>query len=588
MANHASGELNPQPAGAHPARRAGMCLLVLVTCFTVSLVSLRPVLDSPESLIPTTQAGSATVPLFNVWTILRNCSFASGESSSYWNAPIFHPHAGTFAYSEPQPLTILLTPFRMAGASPAWLYNAYLILSLTLNGLFAWMLLTSLNCRFPSSLAGAIGMTLLPMVHDQLDVLQLVPLWPGLWILRNILVLHRLCQNPTTSRRQLFWNAVQTGVALFAAAAASLHHCLFLCILLAFASPAFLWHSTRLRFVATCAVAAGIGGALILPWALPMKKIVDRQSFERESELVSQLSAVPSDLLRVSQRQLLPGTSLSGIRPWYLSPGLCRTLLAAALFPWLLFQKHRGPKVEYSEALFLLFFITAAAALSLGTNLKFGGWQPWESLTQLVPGMSKVRSAFRFGYFYQMAIVLAAATAIDSVARTQTAGRAVLRLRVLCLLAMIITSFEVLPVVPRSVPVPTAQVPEWARTVAEKLPSGAGVLVLPYAPGSGVQDFEQTVRLMISVSEISLPLANGYSGFFPQSHYDWQSLIQSPLTARQLADQMQKDHVNLLVCLAGSLPASLEGDPELPLLFSVVTSDDERGLLVLQLQPTAP
>lgn len=584
MANRASCELNSQQTGAHHVRSVGQGLIVLLSCCVVSLVSLRPVLDSPESMIPTTQSGSATVPLFNVWTILRNCSFASGQSNSYWNAPIFHPHAGTFAYSEPQPLTILLTPFRMAGASPAWLYNIYLVFSLTLNGCFAYLLLTSLNCRFLSSFAGAIGMTLLPMVHDQLDVLQLVPVWPSLWLLRSVFVLHQLCQSPNSTRRQLLWTTAQTGFALFVSAAASLHHCLFLCILLVLCSPVLLWHPARLRFAFTGAGAALIGGILILPWAVPMKKFVDQQSFERESDLVSQLSAVPSDLLRVSQRQLLPGTSLNGIRPWYLSPGLGRTLLAATLIPLLMFQKRRDANAEFSQALFLLFFITVAAALSLGTNLKFGGWQLWDSLTQLAPGMSKVRSAFRFGYFYQLAIVLAASLAINAVHRSQTTRRGASVLKPLSLIAAIVTSFEVLPLLPRSVPVPTSQVPGWARTVAERLPSGTGALVLPYAPGSGVQDFELTIRLMISVSEINLPLANGYSGFFPQSHYDWQSLLHSPITARQLSESMLTQRVNTVVCLVGSIPASLEEDPDLPLLFSIVTNDADTGTMVLQLR----
>ena len=60
-------------------------------------------------------------------------------------------------------------------------------------------------------------------------------------------------------------------------------------------------------------------------------------------------------------------------------------------------------------ASFLLLMAILAFLLSLGTNLKVFGWQPWWWLVEHAPGFAQVRNVLRFAYFVQIAIVIFAA-----------------------------------------------------------------------------------------------------------------------------------------------------------------------------------
>jgi hypothetical protein len=56
--------------------------------------------------LPIGAESSPTVPLFNLWTLRWNAERLAEGYRGYWDAPIFHPTTGAFAFSEPQPLTL--------------------------------------------------------------------------------------------------------------------------------------------------------------------------------------------------------------------------------------------------------------------------------------------------------------------------------------------------------------------------------------------------------------------------------------------------------------------------------------------------
>ncbi|NIQ52158.1 MAG: hypothetical protein GWN71_01345, partial [Gammaproteobacteria bacterium] len=66
------------------------------------------------------------MPYFNVWTLGWNASWLTAPDAGYWDAPIFHPAPGAFAFSDPQLLTgLAATP--LWWMSPALAYNGILI-----------------------------------------------------------------------------------------------------------------------------------------------------------------------------------------------------------------------------------------------------------------------------------------------------------------------------------------------------------------------------------------------------------------------------------------------------------------------------
>ncbi|MEM7349105.1 MAG: hypothetical protein AAF485_33160, partial [Chloroflexota bacterium] len=109
-----------------------------------SLVLTYPLIWQLSSHIPQGDEGVGTVPLLNLWTLQWNGDQLMQGYPHYWDAPIFAPIQGAFAFSEPQPLTGLLAlPLWLATASPALGYNGVVWLFLVLNGWFTYWLLRS-------------------------------------------------------------------------------------------------------------------------------------------------------------------------------------------------------------------------------------------------------------------------------------------------------------------------------------------------------------------------------------------------------------------------------------------------------------
>src|SRR6185503_2334332 len=127
------------------------------------------------SHIPRGSEEAGTVPFFNLWTLQWNIDQQMQGYPRYWDAPIFAPNKGTFAFSEPQPLSALLAaPLWLSFRSPALGYNALVILFLTLNGWFAYWLLRSWGLPdLPCLLAGLLTQSL-PFVAQEMGVLQLI------------------------------------------------------------------------------------------------------------------------------------------------------------------------------------------------------------------------------------------------------------------------------------------------------------------------------------------------------------------------------------------------------------------------------
>ncbi|MEO1085852.1 MAG: hypothetical protein AAFY88_16565, partial [Acidobacteriota bacterium] len=97
----------------------------------------------------------ATVPLFNLWTLAWNAESASRGFDGYWQAPIFHPAADAFAFSEPQPVLGLLSAALLGlGLSPVAAYGLLLLAALASNALLSTVLLRRLGLSWLASVTG--------------------------------------------------------------------------------------------------------------------------------------------------------------------------------------------------------------------------------------------------------------------------------------------------------------------------------------------------------------------------------------------------------------------------------------------------
>jgi len=134
--------------------------------------------------IPLGNEKVGTVPFFNLWTLQWNIDQFTHGYPNYWDAPIFAPLTGTFAFSDIQPLSAFLAmPFWLGLQSAALGYNSTVILFLTLNGWFAYSLLRQWRRSFLVALSTGLIMQSLPFVAGQMGVLQLIAIFGFLWSL---------------------------------------------------------------------------------------------------------------------------------------------------------------------------------------------------------------------------------------------------------------------------------------------------------------------------------------------------------------------------------------------------------------------
>lgn len=514
-------------------------LALLFLYVGLALGTTWPLARFPATRLPLGTEAYATVPLFNVWTIWWNADRLRHGFSGYWDAPIFHPHSGTFAWSEPEPVTLAVAPVIWLTGSRVLGYNLYLWGSLVLNGLMTQRLLRTLGCGWFIAVSGAAAMVLLPLVHWQRDVIQLIPLWGILWTWTALL---RIARRATTPR------GVELGLAFGVVCLTCVHQGLFAALLLA-GTAVTLWKRWRtLRLWRSLAVAVLVATAITAPIIIPLRQTLARNQFTRSQESVAALSAQPGDYTTAFGRQWLNFGHVAARPEWPLSAGWIKyglALLGAGF--GLLRRRWRW------WTSFLLVTATLAFALSLGANLRFGAWQPYWGLMNLVPGLSHVRNVFRLAFFVQLATVLLACQALYLLrvvgrrCRFAKTGRRACW-TVLAVLAGLFV-FEVVPTAPQLAAAPDESANAgWISFVRDHTPRGRAIACVPFAPGDTAADFDMTTRWMYFATFHEARLVNGYSGFFPLADFELRRIINQAFPSEESLARLAGANVDLVVC----------------------------------------
>lgn len=500
---------------------------VVVAYAFLALWATWPLAREPATTLPLGATQVTTVPLFNVWTIWWNADRLRHGFSHYWNAPIFHPATETFAFSEPQPTTILVAPIVWLTGSRVLAYNVYLWLSLVLNGVFAERLLRLLGNRRATAFGGGAAMLLLPLVHAQIEVLQLIPVWGILWTWMALI---------KTARRPSVARGAEAGAAFGVAFLSCAHQGLFLAVLIAGAVWTLPRWSLRLRGWLPWFVAAAVAAMLAGPVVVRFQHVMTNYDFKRTPDIVMRLSALPVDYASAAGRHWIGLSDLPARPGVCLSPGWIKTGLAVV---GLVFGMGRRRWRRWT--VFLLVTAGLAFLLSLGPNLNIGRWHPWWTLTGNVPGLSQVRNVFRFAFFVQMAAVVFASQGLYGLSlisrRFCVNSRCRFVATVLLTFLGLAGIFEVVPATP-----PLAVVPDraanarWIGFVRDATLPGGAIACLPFAAGDRVDQFEVTARWMYFATFHQAPLVDGYSGFFPPEYFE----LRAALNLRPLSEDAFK------------------------------------------------
>lgn len=527
---------------------AGVYLLLAVW-------ATQPLASNLLRSVPIGHSPAVGVPWLNMWTIWWNADRLTHGFEGYWTAPIFHDLPDTFAFSEPQFLTLAVAPLLWLTDSRPLAYNVYLLGNLVLNGLFAASFLSQRGIERTLSVIGGGAVLLLPIVHSQQDVLQQIPLWPVIWTWGELLA---LVHHP--SRR----TGLKLGLALTCTALACVHQALFLALLLApligiawvaglcralriFRRPAF---SRMLATSTSLAIAICVFAALAGPVLWKIRQVTQRYEVDRRPEVLAQLSAMPGDYTSAWGTELLRWRPESVREGWKLSPGWIKLALAAtASLLSLVVRRRRSGWVLWLVAAALLAFV-----FSLGTNLKWGDWMPWMTLREWVPGATAARNLFRFAYFFQLAIVLLSFQVLHlllvSVKLTCRHSRVKRIGQAIVFLMATVAALEVTPY--RTM---LANVPDhrphmaWMDFVQHETPPGQGILMLPEAPGHLLLDFQATSNAMYLGTFHKVPLLNGYTGIFPPEHYKLQGLILKGFPSQAALTEIERRRGAFVVVL---------------------------------------
>ncbi|HEY0584025.1 MAG TPA: hypothetical protein VGE94_17715, partial [Chloroflexota bacterium] len=286
--------------------------------------------------------------------------------------------------------------------------------------------------------------------------------------------------------------------------------------------------------LASAGVVAAMAIGLV---ALPELRLHAEQGFERSEQLVAALSARPGDFFT------RPDNSLFGFPPPStedtagLFPGLALTALAMAGTA----AGVRDP-LHRRWALFLAASTVVAVLLASGMNLQLGEWRPFTTLRAVVPGLSELRSPFRYAAIAQLCMALLAGLALAWVSRS---GR--LRSSIMAAVLGLLVVGESLSTPAQLVDVPTHLATPWTTWLGAQ--TGAVVAHVPFPPGVHVSEYERETWRMLAQIDHGKPIVNGYSGYLPQARNDLGQVAPAYLQF-QLA-MAQRFPEERLLCVLG-------------------------------------
>jgi hypothetical protein len=568
-------------------------LAELVVCACLAVVSTWPLMERPATCLPLGTESVATVPLLTTWTVWWNADRARHAYLGYWDAPIFAPAQDALAFSEPMSTSVVVAPLIWFGGNPILAHNAFLLAALTLNAWVALVLLRRLGSDRLSALLGGALVGLLPFVHHELGVLQLVPVCGILWTLDRF---YQFSRRPDGGR------AVWLGVAFATTYLTCAYYGLFLSVLLLFGGGWLL--GRRLisgRTWGWLALSAAAFAVLAGPTVAAQLRIAREHGLQRSEDLVDRLAARPADYLTMPVPQRVTTTEAARItgpgRP--LSPGgYCWALAVAGAVCGLI--RHRARR----WTVFGLSVLCAALVLSWGPRFEVAGWSPYTTLMAWYPGFAQVRSAFRFAVFVQLMVALLAGLGLSSIwlatgsliQSCRTRGwLPMMGTRWQLVFSCLVTFVMVLPALAEIMPAspvvysppPVASQRAWMEWLAANTPTDCVIARLPLPPGDSAAEFEREALRMYWGTYHHRRMVNGYSGFLPEAYLDARRCLAG-FPDDQSLRWLRDNDVSYCVVSSSLL------DPGLSVACSTpgsrlrrVFTDGRTGLDVYRLEPVA-
>jgi hypothetical protein len=238
-------------------------------------------------------------PLLNAWILWWNTQ-ALPLTATWWNAPMFYPAAGTFAFSEHLlGLAPISSPLIALTGNALLGYNVAFFLSYVFCGLGAHFLAYTLTRRHDAALIAGIAFAFAPYRLAQLPHIQVLCAY---WIPVCLAALHHYDRKGTTP-----WAAL-AAFAWLMQALSNGYYMFFLTVLLALW---LMWYAAG-RWPALKIARLGgffvVAGLLLLPVLLGYRHIlVDNYALSRDIGTIREFSADIAAVLNATDDLLLWG-----------------------------------------------------------------------------------------------------------------------------------------------------------------------------------------------------------------------------------------------------------------------------------------
>lgn len=496
----------------------------------LAVLATFPLAAKLTSHLPQGNEPAATVPLLNLWTIWWNVDRLEHGYQNYWDAPIYHPADRMFAASEPQTVVGWLAwPLYKLLHNWAAVYNCLVLLFLSLNGYAAYRLLRGLRLTIGAATGGGAMMVVLPIVHWQLGVFQLISLWGVLWTLR---LLFRFRRSPSVAE------AVMVGSAFAVTYSLCCYYGLFLAILLLVTTPLLMGKRLLRRSLwGYGAAAVLLALALLSPVLAAQLRLANETLVEYPNEWFLALSALPADYLRTPWEQWI-SLSEGGGRveveryAWPLCPGTLKIALAFVGIGYGTWHRRRR-----RVTLWLASLLVVAWLLSLGPHLHEAVYQV---LADYFPGYGRARNLFRFAFFVQLVVVLLAAFGLQGLHHAlrrwwpdRRQDRTATCLVVAVALAL---TGETWPCRPKLYDLPRSRAESaWTARLRNE-PAPVVLAFLPLPETNRASDLQRTTEWMYFQMFHERPMVNGYSTFVPKDFSELKQVVKDGTLAEVLGN----------------------------------------------------
>ena len=433
--------------------------------------------------------------MLNEWIIAWVVHQLPRDPLHLFASNIFYPARDTLAFSEPLIVPAVLgAPVLWLGGSPVLAYNLLLLAGFTLTALAAYAVVYSwTGDRLAGMVAGSLFAfnthTLTRLAHIQGIHVYGLPL--------TLLFADRLITQPGIRPALL----LAGSMAVMAYSSGYLLVFGIVMIAIVLLARVADWRQNAGRVVAAFALATVATVIVVLPIALPYRRVAAEQGMVRSIEAVREYSATLPGYLAAAGRVHFHTWSgrffenpVDSFFPGFVAIALTLVAIWAAI---------RG-RVSRGRVFMLVAIGAIGFLLSLGLQTPL-----YAIVYKLLPPMAGLRAAARFGNLFLLAMALLAGLGLAALRQSDAARRAATALAVA---AITLVNVEAL-----RAPFEFRRF-EGIPRVYDVLARETGPVVLaetPFYPPHAV--FENAEYVLNSTTHWR-PLMNGYSGYVPESY----------------------------------------------------------------------